>query len=200
MFSGSRAEPAVCPPGPALQIISVKLRQSEGKISTELSTTTPGHSSPSPASSHLLLLGLQRLQRLHELVGEGGPAGAVHRLDSAGGSGVGLGLLHCILPSLDAVLDGGRPHLGKIKDLDSITSISVRVTEHRGLLSADHPPGVVVDGVEAGEVVPTFALDNPPVNIFQLNDNNIVDINMKYEYFYLHWRLIPSRELLNSMV
>ena len=111
-------------------------------------------------------------------MGEGGLAGAVHRLDSAGGSSVGLGLLHCILPSLDAVLDGGRPHLGKIKDLNSITSLSVRVTEHRGLLSADHPPGVVVDGVEAGEVAPTGALDNPPVNILQLNDNNILDIKI----------------------
>ena len=133
------------------------------------STTTSGHSTTSPSNLHLL--GLHRLQRLHQLVGEGRLAGAVHRLKVAGGSSVGLGLLHRILPRLDVVLDGGRPHLGKIKDLDGITSLRVRVTDHRTLLGADDPPGVVIDGVEAGEVVPTGGLYNPPIKIFQLNRN-----------------------------
>ena len=129
-----------------------------------------GLSQQSTSNHHLL--GLQRLQRLHQLGGEGGLAGAVHRLEGVGGSSVGLGLLHRVLPRLDVDLDGGGADLGEIKDLESVTSLRVRVTDHRTLPSADHPPGVVVDGVEAGEEVSTGALHNPPINIFQLKLEN----------------------------
>ena len=96
----------------------------------------------------------------------GQTAGAVHGLVLADRSRVRRVVLDGALPLLDAVLDGCRSHPGQIEHGHGGASIAGRGAGHRALL-ADHPLGVVLNGVEAGEDLSRAGLDLSLLDILQ---------------------------------